>query len=253
MGGIRATTGDPDRPPARCGISLGDALAGLFAVVGTLAALAERNKSGRGQEVDVAIYEAVAALMESTLADFEVAGLQRGRTGGVLPGVAPANAYPTEDGSDVLIAGNADSVFVRLCAAMDRPELPSDPRFGDHTSRGQHMHELDEIIARWTRTQRCDDLLRLLSEHGVPAGRVYGASDMIDDPHYLARSMVLRATSRAGQPVPMFGVVPKFSRTPGSVADVGPRLGEHTRAVLAELAGVDDNEWPTLVSSGVVA
>ncbi len=118
MGGIRATTGDPDRPPARCGISLGDALAGLFAVVGTLAALAERHATGRGQEVDVAIYEAVAALMESTLADFEVAGVTRRRTGGVLPGVAPSNAYPTADGSDVLIAGNADSVFTRLCAAM---------------------------------------------------------------------------------------------------------------------------------------
>ncbi|HUY22327.1 MAG TPA: CoA transferase [Acidimicrobiales bacterium] len=253
MGGIRATTGDPDRPPARCGISLGDALAGLFAVVGTLAALAERHASGRGQEVDVAIYEAVAALMESTLADFEVAGVTRRRTGGVLPGVAPANAYPTADGSDVLIAGNADSVFTRLCAAMGRPELSRDPRFGDHSARGRNMEELDGLIADWTRTQETDGLLALLSSHGVPAGRVYTPADMVVDPHYGARAMVVRAASRAGYEVPMPGVVPKFSRTPGGVADVGPELGEHTEPVLRELAGVEDGEWSSLVAQGTVA
>ncbi|HYA68736.1 MAG TPA: CoA transferase, partial [Acidimicrobiales bacterium] len=213
MGGIRATTGDPDRPPARCGISLGDALAGLFAVVGTLAAVTERHRSGQGQEVDVAIYEAVAALMESTLADFEVAGVTRGRTGGVLPGVAPANAYPTTDGSDVLIAANADSVFIRLCTAMGQPALAEDPRFADHGARGRHMDELDGLVADWTRTQRSDALLAVLSAHGVPAGRVYTPADVVVDPHYAARAMVLRAASRAGYEVPMPGVVPKFSRT----------------------------------------
>ncbi len=253
MGGIRATTGDPDRPPARCGISLGDALAGLFAVVGTLAAVTERQRSGRGQEVDVAIYEAVAALMESTLADFEVAGVTRRRSGGVLPGVAPSNAYPTVDGSDVLIAGNADSVFTRLCAAMGRPELARDPRFGDHSARGRHMAELDGLLADWTRTQETEALLALLSSHGVPAGRVYTASDMMGDPHYVARAMVVRAAARAGYEVPMPGVVPKFSRTPGDIADVGPELGEHTEPVLRELAGVGDAEWSSLVAEGTVA
>ncbi len=253
MGGIRATTGDPDRPPARCGISLGDALAGLFAVVGTLAAVAERHTSGRGQEVDVAIYEAVAALMESTLADFEVAGVTRRRTGGVLPGVAPANAYPTADGSDVLIAGNADSVFTRLCSAMGCPELAGDPRFAHHSARGRHMAELDDLIADWTRQQNIDALLALLSSHGVPAGRVYTPSDMVVDAHYAARAMVVRAASRAGYEVPMPGVVPKFSRTPGGVADVGPRLGEHTEPVLRELAGVGHAEWSSLVEQGTVA
>jgi crotonobetainyl-CoA:carnitine CoA-transferase CaiB-like acyl-CoA transferase len=253
MGGIRATTGDLDRPPARCGISLGDALAGLFAVVGTLAALAERNKSGQGQEVDVAIYEAVAALMESTLADYEVAGITRRRSGGVLPGVAPSNAYPTEDGSDVLIAGNADSVFERLCAAMGRPELATDPRFADHAARGNNMEELDRMIAEWTRSQQTTELLELLSANGVPAGRVYTAPDMLIDPHFAARSMVVRAASRAGYEVPMPGVVPKFSRTPGDIADVGPNLGEHTEEVLRDLAGVGDAEWSSLVTEGTVA
>jgi formyl-CoA transferase/succinyl-CoA--D-citramalate CoA-transferase len=253
MGGIRAITGDPDRPPARCGISLGDALAGLFAVVGTLAALAERNASGQGQEVDVAIYEAVAALMESTMADYEVAGVTRRRTGGVLPGVAPANAYPTADGSDVLIAGNADSVFVRLCAAMGLPELAGDPRFVDHSARGRNMAELDALIADWTRTQGTDALLELLSSYGVPAGRVYTPADMVTDPHYAARTMVVRAASRAGYEVPMPGVVPRFSRTPGGVADVGPELGEHTEMVLRALAGVGDAEWSSLVAEGTVS
>jgi formyl-CoA transferase len=252
MGGIRATTGDPDRPPARCGISLGDALAGLFAVVGTLAALEERHTSGEGQEVDVAIYEAVAALMESTLADYEVAGVTRRRTGGVLPGVAPANAYPTADGSDVLIAGNADSIFVRLCAAMGVPELAKDPRFADHASRGRNMNDLDARIADWTCTQTTDALLALLSSHGVPAGRVYTPADMVGDPQYAARTMVVRAASRAGYEVPMPGVVPKFSRTPGSVADVGPELGEHTEMVLRELAGIEEAEWCSLVAEGAV-
>ncbi len=253
MGGIRATTGDPDRPPARCGISLGDALAGLFAVVGTLAAVAERSRSGSGQEVDVAIYEAVAALMESTLADFEVGGITRTRTGSVLPGVAPANAYRTADGSDVLIAGNADSVFARLCAAMGRPELAGDPRFADHASRGRNMVVLDDVIGEWTSVCGTDELLALLSAHGVPAGRVYTAADMVDDPHFKAREMVVRAASRAGYDVPMPGVVPKFSRTPGRIDDVGPDLGEHTRQVLAQLAGVGDAEWSELLASGVVA
>jgi crotonobetainyl-CoA:carnitine CoA-transferase CaiB-like acyl-CoA transferase len=253
MGGIRATTGDPDRPPARCGISLGDALAGLFAVVGTLAALAERHASGRGQEIDVAIYEAVAALMESTLADFEVAGVTRRRTGGVLPGVSPSNAYPTADGSEVLIAGNADSVFTRLCTAMGRAELARDPRFHDHAARGRNMEELDELIADWTRNQETDALLALLSSSGVPAGRVYTPSDMVVDPHYIARAMVVRAASRAGYEVPMPGVVPKFSRTPGGIADVGPGLGEHTEQVLRELTDIGDAEWSSLVAQGTVA
>jgi crotonobetainyl-CoA:carnitine CoA-transferase CaiB-like acyl-CoA transferase len=228
VGGIRHTTGDADRPPARCGISLGDSLAAMFAVIGTLAALHERSTSGRGQEVDVAIYEAVAALMESSMVDVDVAGVLRGRSGGTLPGVAPANAYPTSDGSEVLIAGNADTVFGRLCEAMGRPDLATDDRYATHVARGEHERELDELVGAWTATMQSDDLLELLRTHSVPAGRVYTAADMLGDEHYAAREMVQRRTSRTGIDTPMLGVVPKFSRTPGSITDVGPTLGEHT-------------------------
>ncbi len=228
IGGIRHTTGDADRPPARCGISLGDSLAAMFAVIGTLAALHERSASGRGQEVDVAIYEAVAALMESSMVDFEVADVLRARSGGSLPGVAPANAYPTSDGSEVLIAGNSDTVFARLCDAMNRPELAIDERYATHIARGHHEHDLDDLVADWTASMGSDELLALLREHTVPAGRVYTAADMLGDEHYAARDMVQRRASRTGIDTPMIGVVPKFSRTPGSIADVGPTLGEHT-------------------------
>lgn len=253
MGGIRHLTGSPDRPPSRCGISLGDALAAMFAVIGTLAAINERTSSGRGQEVDVAIYEAVAALLESTMADHEVGGVTRSRTGSVLPGVAPSNVYPTSDGVEVLIAANADSVFARLCEAMGEPELAVDARYGDHIERGRNMSELDERIATWTATLRADELLAVLEHHKVPAGRIFAAADMLTDPQYAARQMVQRLTNRAGVALPFAAVVPKFSRTPGSLDTAGPALGEHTEAALRELAGVEDAEWTQLVQQGVVA
>jgi len=228
VGGIRHTTGHPDRPPARAGVSLGDSLAAMFAVIGTLAALHERTTSERGQEVDVAIYEAVAALMESSMADYAIQGVVRNRSGGALPGVAPSNAYPASDGSDVLIAANADAIFGRLCAAMRRPELADDERFATHAARGANERELDVLIGDWTRTKTGDELLELMKQHSVPAGRVYTAAEMVDDPHYLAREMVQRITSRQGIELPTLGVVPKFSRTPGSISDAGPLLGEHT-------------------------
>jgi crotonobetainyl-CoA:carnitine CoA-transferase CaiB-like acyl-CoA transferase len=162
------------------------------------------------------------------MADYDVAGVLRSRSGGTLRGVAPANAYPTRDDSEVLIAANADPVFARLCAAMDQLEMISDPMWSTHSARGKREHQLDGIIADWTRTIDSDDLLNLLHEHSVPAGRVYTAADMLTDDHYLAREMVQRFTSRAGIETAMLGVVPKFSRTPGSIRDVGPTLGEHT-------------------------
>jgi formyl-CoA transferase len=252
-GGIRYTTGEPDHPPARSGISLGDSLAGVFAVIGALAALQARERSGQGQEVDVAIYEAVAALMESTMADFEIAGVLRRRSGSVLPGVAPSNAYPTADGSDLIMAANTNSVFARLCVAMNRPELADDDRYATHSARGRHMAELDDLISDWTRTRLTDELLQLLATNGVPAGKVYSAEDMLNDPHYRARDMVVRAEDRLGRMVPMPGVVPKFMSTPGAIADVGPRLGEHTRTVLRDFANVDDEEWASLALAGIVA
>jgi formyl-CoA transferase len=252
VGGIRHTTGSPLMAPSRCGVSLGDSLAALFGVIGTLAALQERSASGRGQKVDVAIYESVAALMESSLADFELGGVVRGRSGSVLPGVAPSNVYRAADGTELLIAANADAVFGRLCTAMGQPGLATDARFATHGARGDAMAELDEIVAAWVGRHAAADVLTLLAANGVPAGQIYTAADMATDPHYQARDMVLRRRSRTGHDVPMTGVVPKFSRTPGSVVDAGPRLGEHTREILRELAGVDDAAWDRLRQAGVV-
>jgi formyl-CoA transferase/succinyl-CoA--D-citramalate CoA-transferase len=252
MGGIRHTTGNPELPPTRAGISLGDALASLFAVVGGVSALFEAQRSGQGHEVDVAIYEAVAALMESTLADYELGGVVRARSGSVLPGVSPSNVYPTADGGEILIAGNADSVFARLCAAMGTPELATDVRYATHAARGENMAELDTLVGRWTSTLPTADVLATLERHGVPAGQIYTAREMISDPHYLARGMVQRVMSEQGWDVPMTGVVPRFERTPGSIRHAGQPLGADTRAVLREIAGVDEAVLAELEQAGLI-
>jgi formyl-CoA transferase len=245
MGGIRHTTGEPDRAPARTGISIGDSLAALFAVVGTLTALHERHRSGQGQEVDVAIYEAVLALMESTVADYELGGVIRTRSGGVLHDVAPANAYPTADGLEVVIAGNADAVFARLCEAMERPDLAE---LATHEARAVRQAWLDEEIAQWTKTLPADELIARLTHHDVPVGPINRAPDLATDPHIQAREMIVRLAAGFEKPVPMAGVVPKFSRTPGAIRQGGPALGEHTEAVLRE-AGLTDEEVTRLLSS----
>jgi formyl-CoA transferase len=251
MGGVRHTTGDPDRPPARAGISLGDALAALFAVIGTLAAVHERNSSGRGQEVDVAIYEAVLALMESTVADFELGGVVRGRSGGFLPGVAPSNAYPTADGRDVVIAANADAVFARLVVAMDRPDL-AEP-YASHAARAAGQVALDAEVAAWTTTLTAVDALACLEQHSVPAGLINTAPDIAVDDHVAAREMILRLAAGFERAVPMAGIVPKLSRTPGAVRHVGPALGEHTDPVLTELLDTTPATLAELRADGVIA
>ena len=253
MGGIRYTTGSPDRPPSRAGISLGDALASVFAVMGTLAAVVRAKETGRGQEVDVAIYEAVAALMESTMADYELGGVVRTRSGSVLPGVAPSNVYPTSDDAEVVIAANADTVFVRLCEAIGRAELVDDLRFASHHARGANSDELDAIIAGWTATKTCEEVLKELDANGVPGGRIFTAPDMLVDPQYLAREMVRRVVSTQGWDVPMTGVVPRFAGTPGAIRHPGPTLGAHTDEVLVELLGCTGEEIAHLRADGVVA
>jgi formyl-CoA transferase/succinyl-CoA--D-citramalate CoA-transferase len=235
VGGIRYTTGYPDRAPSRAGVSLGDSLASLFAVIGTCAALVERGRSGEGQEVDVAIYEAVFALMESTVADYALGGVLRGRSGSTLAGIAPSNVYPTADGVDIVVGANADTVFARLCEAMDRPALATDERYATHAARGARMEELDGLIAEWTGTLPVDDALERLHAHGVPAGKINDAATILEDPHFAAREMILRLATRDGWEVPSAGVVPKFSRTPGTVRGPGPELGEHTEEVLGAL------------------
>lgn len=254
MGGIRHTTGWPDRQSTRAGISLGDAIASLFAVIGTMAALNERQHSGKGQEVDVAIYEAVFALMESTVADFELGGHIRGRTGSVLPKVAPSNVYPTYDGADVLIAGNADAIFRRICQAMDREDIADDRRYIDHESRGKNQTELDQLIAEWTSGLPVEELEALLDEHAIPYGRIFTAPDMLTDPQFAARELIERYEDEVlGQEVPMAAPVPQFSRTPGRIASTGPQLGQHTDQVLGEVAGYTQEEIGQLRVKGVIS
>jgi crotonobetainyl-CoA:carnitine CoA-transferase CaiB-like acyl-CoA transferase len=252
VGGIRFTTGDPDRPPARAGVSLGDSLASLFAVIGTLVSLVERASSDRGQEVDVAIYEAVFALMESTVADYAVAGVTRNRSGGTLAGVAPANSYPTADAALLVIAANADSVFGRLTAAMGQPALAADERFSTHEMRGRHAKEIDEIIADWTCKLPAQQVISTLRGHGVPVGQINDARAILEDPHFAEREMVIWQERPDREPIPMNGVVPKFGRTPGAIRSSGPALGEHTRELLARLCDVDDAAFAELAGHGII-
>ena len=254
MGGIRHTTGWPDRQSTRAGISLGDAIASLFAVIGTMAALNERQRSGKGQEVDVAIYEAVFALMESTIADFELGGHIRGRTGSILPGVAPSNVYPTADGANVLIAGNADAIFRRICEVMQQPELADDPRYVDHEHRGTNQEELDDLIGAWTATFLVDDLEALLDTHAIPYGRIFTAPDMLSDPQFAARELIKRYEDEVlGQEVPMAAPVPMFSRTPAVIASTGPELGQHTEQVLQEVAGYSGEQIANMRERKVIS
>jgi len=252
MGGIRYVTGDPDRPPARAGVSLGDSLAATFATLGTLVALHNRGRTGRGQVVDAAIYEAVLALMESLLPEWQVAGYQRERTGATLPNVSPSNVYPTADGEMVLVAANQDSVFGRLTEVMGQTELATDERYATHSARGQHMEELDGLIAQWTSTLDADDLLGRLHEGGVPAGRIFRAKDMFADPHFAARDAIVRLTHPELGEFAMHNVFPRLSETPGSVRHVGPTLGEHNKEIYQGMLGIDDDTMSSLHSAGVI-
>jgi formyl-CoA transferase len=250
MGGLRYVTGEPDRAPSRAGISIGDSLAATFACIGTLAALHERERSGRGQVVDSAIYEAVLAMMESLVPEWQVAGYQRERTGAILPNIAPSNLYPTADGQTVLIAANQDTVFARLAAAMGEPELARDERYVTHGARGAHQQELDDHIAAWTAKQDADDLLQILDENGVPAGRTYRAQDMLRDPHMAARGSLVRVHDPRFGELAMQNVAPRLSRTPGGVRWTGPELGEHTHQVLGGLLGLSPPEIDELAAGG---
>jgi formyl-CoA transferase len=252
MGGIRYVMGTPGEPPVRAGISLGDSLAATFACLGTLVALHHRERSGRGQVVDSAIYEAVLTMMESLLPEWAVAGYQRERTGAVLPNVAPSNVYPTGDGDLILIAANQDSVFGRLATAMGRPDLAAEPRFATHSARGTSMAELDGLIAEWTATLSADGLLARLHEAGVPAGRIFRAKDMFADPHFAARQAIVTVPHPDFGELPMQNVAPKLSATPGAVRSAGPALGEHNDQVWGGLLGLDATELARLRAAFVI-
>lgn len=243
MSGFRHLSGEPGRPPVRVGISLGDALAATQGFVGALLALLARDRSGgsgEGQLIDVALYEAMWMYMESTLAECVKLGQIRGPSGTTLPGIAPSNVYPTSDGEWIIIGANQDSVFARLAHVMGRSDwVDKDCPYRTHLGRGAAQARLDQEIAAWTIGSTSEKLLEVLSESGVPAGRIYTAKDIAADPHFAARDMVLEVPEPAldGETVPMPGVMPKLSATPGSATRGGPLLGEHTKEILTEVLG----------------
>ena len=253
MGGIRHVTGFPDQPPPRTGVSLGDSLAATFGALGALTALYHREAhGGRGQVVDVGIYEAVLALMESTIPEHVLTGHTRGRTGTVLPFVAPSNIYPTKDEDYVLIAGNVDNVFRRLAGAVGHPEWAEDERYATHHARGENMGELDAMISAWTEVRSGEEVLRAMASAGVPAGKVFTAADMVDDPHYAARENIVEVEDPEIGSFPMQNVVPRLTETPGEVRWTGPALGQHNDEVYGGLLGIGEEERERLLEGGIV-
>ena len=251
MGGLRYVTGTPDRPPSRVGVSIGDTLSALYGVIGALTALEHRRRTGRGQVVDVALYESVFSVMESMLPEFDAFGAVRERTGSILPGIAPTSAYRCVDGSHVLIAANGDSIFRRLCQAMGRDDLAADAALAHNDGRARRQAWLDEEIERWTRERTPDEIVAAMQTADVPASKIYSIRDIVADPQYRARGMIGEVELPGGGTLKVPGVVPKLSETPGGFRKGGPRLGEHTREVLREL-GYDEAAIADLVQRRIV-
>jgi formyl-CoA transferase len=252
MGGLRHVTGEPDRPPARAGISIGDSLAAMHAVMGITMALHHRARTGQGQVIDAALYESVLAVMENLVTEYDLTGYVRERSGSILPGIAPSNAYPCQNGEMILIGGNGDNVYARLTEVMARPDLKTDPKFVDHASRGMNQHELDAIISAWTSGFALNDLLAILEAKGIPASRVFRAPDMLEDPQFAAREAFVTVPHEVFGKVRMQNAFPKLSATPGSVRWPGPKLGEHTDTVLAQRCGCTAERLAALRAAGVI-
>ena len=251
MGGLRYLTGQPGEPSVRVGVSIGDSLSALYAVIGTLLALQERTRSGLGQEIDVALYESVFAMMESLLPEFDASGQVREPSGSALPGITPSNAYRCQGGDYVLIAGNGDSIFKRLMGVIGRDDLANDPALAHNDGRSQQADMIDAAIQSWTEERPRDAILQALDEARVPAGYPYTAEDIAFDPHYLAREMIQTFTRPNGKPLKVPGVLPKLSATPGRIGDGGPTLGQHTDDVLDEL-GIDHETRAKLRQAGII-
>ena len=252
MGGLRYVVGDPSSQPSRMGISIGDELAAVHACMGALMALHARERTGRGQVVDSAIYESVLNMMESLVTEYDVAGYVRERTGAILPNVAPSNVYDTADGQLLLIAANQDTVFKRLAEAMGREELASDERYATHSARGERQAELDSLISEWTRTIDLKPLEALLSEAGVPCGLIYKAKDMLEDEHFKAREAIVSVDHPQFGKLHMQNVAPKLSDTPGSVRHVGPELGEHNDRVFTDLLALTEEQQTDYRNRGII-
>ncbi|WP_174278234.1 CaiB/BaiF CoA transferase family protein [Sphingomonas bacterium] len=251
MGGWRYIVGDPDRAPSRMGLSIGDTLAATYGCLGALAALHARERTGKGQVVDSALYEAVLQVTESLVPEYVASGYIRERSGSALPGIAPSNVYPCSDG-EFLIGANQDAVFARLCDAMGQPELAVNPRYVDHVSRGRHQVELDEIIGAWTATLTIAEVERLMIEHSVPSGAIYRAPEMLADPHFAAREAIVTLDHPRWGELKMQNSFPRMSDTPGSVRSIAPqRVGQHNDEVYDAL-GVSAEERAALAAKGAI-
>lgn len=252
MGGLRHLTGEPGRVPVRCGISIGDTLAALHGTIGVLTALYHRKvNGGAGQQIDVALHEAVFNVMESLIPEYSAFGVVREPAGSALPGIAPSNAYRCADGV-VLIAGNGDSIFKRLMQTIGRDDLADAPGLVNNAGRVQRVAELDDAIGQWTASRSVADVLQALAQARVPAGKVYTAQDIVEDPHYQARDMILQQTTRDGHTLQVPGVVPKLLGTPGTVRASAPKLGDDTDAVLRQI-GLSEQQISVLRERRIVA
>ncbi|MEW9899065.1 CaiB/BaiF CoA-transferase family protein [Chitinivorax sp. PXF-14] len=241
MGGLRYVTGFEDRPPVRTGISIGDSIAALWGVIGALMALRHREvNGGRGQVVDVALYEAVFAMMESLVPEFDVMGFIRERSGNIMPGITPSSIHTTRDGKHIQIGANGDAIFRRFMLAIGRDDLAADPTLADNAGRDARRAELYAVIDGWAAAHDEEQVLAVLEQAEVPASRVYSVADMFRDPQFLARGMIESATLPDGKPFKVPGIVPKLSDTPGATEWLGPALGEHTEAILRELGYADE-------------
>jgi formyl-CoA transferase len=235
MGGLRHLTAEPGRVPVRVGISIGDTLASLHGVIGILLALQERHQSGMGQIIDIALYEAVFNCMESLLPEYSAFGEVRQAAGSALPGIAPTNAYLCSDGGYVLIAGNGDSIFKRLMTVIGREDLGGDPELENNDGRVKRVAELDQAIGEWAKTLNTDKVLAALDSVAVPAGRIYTVVDIANDPHYRARENIQSIKMADGSTLDVPGVIPKLSRTPGSIKTLAPQIGENTDEILKSI------------------
>jgi formyl-CoA transferase len=252
MGGIRFLTGYPDRPPVRVGISLGDSLAAMYGVIGALMAIYHRQTNhGRGQMVDVALYESVFSLMESLLPEYDMLGFVRERSGASLPGIVPSNTYSCRDGKYVVIGANSDGIFKRMMLAIRREDLANDPALASNAGRVARTEELDQAISEWTLRHDMEEVLAVLNAAEVPASKIYSIADIVNDVHYQARQMIEQFKLKDGQTLKLPGIVPKLSETPGRTEWLGPELGEHTAEILYAL-GIDAEQQKVLKQQGII-
>ena len=250
MGGLRHLTAEPGRVPVRVGISIGDTLASLHGVIGILLALQERHNSGKGQIIDIALYEAVFNCMESLLPEYSAFGEVRQAAGSALPGIAPTNAYQCADGGYVLVAGNGDSIFKRLMTVIGRDDLGNDPQLENNDGRVKRVAELDQAIGEWAKTVSTDKALEILDSVAVPAGRIYTVADIANDPHYKARENIQTIQMQDGSKLDVPGVIPKLSRTPGSIKTLAPDIGQNTDEILKSI-GLTNDQVASLKERGI--